>query len=315
MPQSQDVNVLVGLATRDDAGVYKLRDDLAVVQTVDFFTPVVDDPYDFGRIAAANALSDVYAMGATPITALNICAFPVEELDLSILIRILEGGAAISEQAGVALLGGHTIKDAEPKYGMAVTGTVDPRKIVTNAGARPGDLLILTKPLGTGILTTALKRERIDAAALKPAVDAMLTLNDAASRAMVEARAHGATDITGYGLLGHAGEMMEASHVALEFDASKIPVFDGALALIAEGVVPGGTKDNAAAHAAFTTFASGVEPVVRTLLSDAQTSGGLLIAVDAANAEALRAKIGPAAHIVGRVREGTGISVSVSSRA
>ena len=309
MPASDDKNILVGIATRDDAGVYLVRDDLAIVQTVDFFTPIVDDPYDFGRIAAANALSDIYAMGAKPITALNICAFPVEDVDLGVLARILEGGGSVIAQAGVALLGGHTIKDAEPKYGLAITGTVDPRHIVTNAGARPGDTLILTKALGTGILTTARKRDRIDETALAPAIEAMLTLNAAASRAMVEVGVHAATDITGFGLLGHAGEMMEASNVALEFDAKAIPLFEGVLELIREGVVPGGSKDNALAHAPFTHFAAGVEEALRIALSDAQTSGGLLIAVDPAKAAALQGRIGPAAVVIGTVREGSGIRV------
>ena len=310
MPQSEDTNILVGIATRDDAGVYLLRDDLALVQTVDFFTPIVDDPFDFGRIAAVNSLSDVYAMGGTPLTALNICAFPVDDVDLAILARILEGGAAVAKQAGVALLGGHTVKDDEPKYGWSVTGTIDPQRIITNAGARPGDVLILTKPLGTGILTTALKRDRIDARALQPAVDAMLTLNAAASRAMIEIGVSSATDITGYGLLGHAGEMMEASRVALEFRASAVPLFDGVLDLIRSDVVPGGTKDNMKAHAEFTTYDDGVDAALRVALSDAQTSGGLLIAVPAERAEALRAKIGPWAHVIGTVREGKGIRVS-----
>jgi selenide,water dikinase len=309
LPPSEDKNVLVGIATRDDAGVYRLRDDLALVQTVDFFTPIVDDPYDFGRIAAVNALSDVYAMGATPLTALNICAFPTDDVDLGVLRRILEGGAAVARQAGVALLGGHTIKDAEPKYGWAVTGTVDPRRVVTNANARPGDVLVLTKPLGTGILTTALKRDRIDAQSLQPAVDAMLTLNADAARAMLEVGARAATDITGFGLLGHACEMMEASGVGLEIEAGKVPLFGGVLDLIRAGVVPGGTKDNARAHAAFTTFDPDVDPALRVALSDAQTSGGLLIAVAVENADALRAKIGPAAHAIGRVAAGSGIRV------
>ena len=309
MPQSEDRNVLVGIATRDDAGVYLLRDDLALVQTVDFFTPIVDDPFDFGRIAAVNSLSDVYAMGGKPLTALNICAFPVESVDLAILARILEGGAAIAKQAGVALLGGHTVKDEEPKYGWAVTGIVDPKRVVTNAGARPGDVLILTKPLGTGILTTALKRDRISARELQPAVDAMLTLNADASSAMVDVGVHAATDITGFGLLGHAGAMMEASGVALEFRASAVPLFDRVLDLIRADVVPGGTKDNMKAHAAFTTFDDGVDAALRVALSDAQTSGGLLIAVPADRAKALCAKIGPAAHVVGRVSEGKGIRV------
>lgn len=309
MKPSEDANVLVGIATRDDAGVYKLRDDLALVQTVDFFTPIVDDPFDFGRIAATNSLSDVYAMGATPLTALNICAFPVEDVDIEILERILEGGAEVAKQAGVALLGGHTIKDAEPKYGWAVTGTVDPRRVVTNAGARPGDILILTKPLGTGILTTARKRDRIDDAALRPAVDAMLTLNRDAARAMVEIGVNAATDITGFGLLGHAGEMMQASGVGLAFDARAVPVFDGVLDLIREDVVPGGTKDNAKAHAAFTQFSGDVDPALRVALSDAQTSGGLLISVEPHKAKALRDAIGPSAVTVGIVLRGDGINV------
>ena len=310
MPQSEDRNILVGIATRDDAGVYLLRDDLALVQTVDFFTPIVDDPFDFGRISAVNSLSDVYAMGGTPLTALNICAFPVETVDLAVLARIMEGGATIAKQAGVALLGGHTVKDEEPKYGWAVTGIVDPKRIVTNAGARPGDVLILTKPLGTGILTTALKRDRISAAALAPAVDAMLTLNAAASRAMVDVGVHAATDITGFGLLGHAGAMMEASGVAFEFRAGAVPLFDGVLELIRADVVPGGTKDNMKAHAEFTTFDSGVDAALRVALSDAQTSGGLLIAVPPERADALRAKIGASAHVIGVVKEGKGIRVS-----
>ena len=310
MPPSEDKNVLVGIATRDDAGVYRLSDDLALVQTVDFFTPIVDDPYDFGRIAAVNSLSDIYAMGAKPLTALNICAFPIEDVDVAVLRRILEGGAAVAKQAGVSLLGGHTIKDAEPKYGWAVTGTVDPRRVVTNAGARPGDILLLTKPLGTGILTTALKRDKIDARRLQPAVDAMLTLNADAARAMVDVGVNAATDVTGFGLLGHASEMMEASGVALEFDSKTIPIFDGVLELIRADVVPGGTKDNARAHAAFTTFAPSVDDALRIALSDAQTSGGLLIAVPPDRAETLRAKIGPAAHAIGRVTSGTGISVT-----
>ena len=278
------------------------------MQTVDFFTPIVDDPYDFGRIAAVNSLSDVYAMGATPLTALNICAFPIEDVGADVLERILEGGFEIAKQAGVALLGGHTIKDAEPKYGWAVTGTVHPQKIVTNAGARPGDILLLTKPLGTGILTTARKRDRIDDAALQPAVDSMLTLNRDASRAMVEIGVNAATDITGFGLLGHAGEMMSASGVGLAFDARSVPLFDGVLDLIRDDVVPGGTKDNAKAHAEFTQFSSDVDAALRIALSDAQTSGGLLISVAAEKAKKLRAAI-PSAVTVGIVLSGDGINV------
>ncbi|GAC1533019.1 MAG: selenide, water dikinase SelD [Candidatus Velthaea sp.] len=284
MPPMTDPNVLVGIATSDDAGVYKLSDDLALVQTVDFFTPIVDDPYDFGRIAAANSLSDIYAMGAKPLTALNICAFPVDELDHEILAQILLGGAEVARTAGVAILGGHTVKDAEPKYGMAVTGTVHPERVVTNAGARPGDLLLLTKPIGTGILSTALKRGTIAAAFMAPAVEQMIRLNDVASKSMVAHGAHAATDVTGFGLLGHAGEMARASRVALSIDASAVPTYERVLALISEGVVPGGTRDNVREHAAFTTFDANVDEAHRILLSDATTSGGLLISATPENA-------------------------------
>jgi selenide, water dikinase len=287
-----------------------LRDDLALVQTVDFFTPIVDDPFDFGRIAAVNSLSDIYAMGAKPLTALNVCAFPIEDVDPEILGRILEGGAAIAKQAGVALLGGHTVKDAEPKYGWAVTGTVDPKKVITNAGARPGDLLILTKPLGTGILTTARKRDLIDDAALQPALDSMLTLNADAARAMVEIGVNAATDVTGFGLLGHAGEMMEASHVGFALDAASIPIFDGVLDLIRKDCIPGGTKDNARTHESFTRFQSNVDPALRIALSDAQTSGGLLISAPAAHAKLLRQALGSSAHVIGVVLDGDGINVA-----
>lgn len=312
MPSTANANVLVGYGTADDAGVYQLRDDLALVQTVDFFTPIVDDPYDFGRIAAANALSDVYAMGGVPISALNIATFPIDTLDSSILERILEGGAAIAQQAGVAILGGHTIKDTEPKYGMAVVGTVDPRSIVTNANARPGDILVLTKPIGTGILSTALKRDAIDEAAMQEAVGWMATLNDRAGAALRAAGAHAATDITGFGLLGHANEMARGSNVALRIRAADVPLLPGLLDLIEQDVIPGGTRDNAAVHAGFTTFASTVPAALRLALSDAQTSGGMLISLPPDRFERLRAEL-HGAHalcaVIGEVQPGEGIAV------
>jgi len=306
-----DDRVLVGYGTSDDAGVYLLRDDLALVSTVDFFTPIVDDPFDFGRIAATNALSDVYAMGGRPISALNIVAFP-EDLDLAILAQILEGGASVARSAGVAILGGHTIKDAEPKYGMAVTGIVDPQRIVTNAGARVGDALVLTKPLGTGILTTALKRGAIIPEDLAEAVSAMTTLNDRASEAMLAAGAHAATDITGFGLLGHGGGMARASGVRFAIDANAVPFMDRVLELIESGVIPGGTRHNAETHAEFTDFASSVPDAVRVGLSDAQTSGGLLISIasDALGTLVLELqKRDTLAAVIGEVREGAGIEV------
>jgi selenide, water dikinase len=283
--------VLVGFATSDDAGVYRLTDDLALVQTVDFFTPIVDDPYDFGRIAAANALSDVYAMGGTPLTALNIAAFPIEELGADVLTRILEGGAAITGEAGVTILGGHTVKDDEPKYGLAVTGTIRPDAIVTHAGARPGDLLLLSKPVGTGILATARKRDMIGEDELLPAITQMTRLNARAAAAMVAYGAHAATDITGFGLLGHSGEMARASGVALAIDAHRVPLLPHVLELIGRGAVPGGTKDNAAEHAAFTSYAPSVDEALRLALSDAQTSGGLLIAIPPQGAERVLAEL------------------------
>lgn len=312
LPSSANENVLVGYATSDDAGVYQVRNDLAIVQTVDFFTPIVDDPYDFGRIAAANSFSDIYAMGATPISAVNIAAFPIETLGASILTRILQGGAQIAKQAGAVILGGHTIKDNEPKFGMAVVGTVHPKNIVTNAGARPGDIILLTKPLGTGILTTARKRSVITGAALHEAITWMTMLNDGAARAMLAAHAHAATDVTGFGLLGHAYEVARASKVSLTIHAQAVPVMKGVLELIAADSVPGGTTDNAAEHASFTRFSAGVPRELRLLLSDAQTSGGLLIAVEPSNRALLQSALreaGCVSNVIGSVHTGSGISV------
>ena len=304
--------MLVGFGTNDDAGVYRLRDDLALVQTVDFFTPIVDDPFDFGRIAAANALSDVYAMGGVPLTALNIAAYPMERLGPSVLASILAGGAEIAREAGVAILGGHTIEDDEPKYGLAVTGTIHPDRIVTNAGARPGDVLVLTTPLGTGILAAALKKNAIDESQMAPAVRWMTTLNAAASRAMLAAHANAATDVTGFGLLGHANEIARASGVRLRLSAAQVPVYELAREMLAAGFAPGGSRRNADEHAAFTTFAAGVDPAYRLLLGDAQTSGGLLIAVPpegiAHLLDALREPDALAA-VIGGVETGSGIVV------
>ena len=304
--------MLVDFSTADDAGVYRLSDDVALVQTVDFFTPIVDDPYDFGRIAAANALSDVYAMGGHPLMALNIVAYPMEALGPALLARILAGGAAMAREAGVAIVGGHTVQDDEPKYGMAVTGTVHPSHIITNAEARAGDVLILTKPLGTGVLSSALKKDAIDEAQMAPAIRWMTTLNAAASQAMVAARAHAATDITGFGLLGHGNELARASGIALRIVASQVPRYDLALELLASGIAPGGTRANAAEHARITTFSDGVSAEMRLLLSDSQTSGGLLIAVAPDNlAQLLETLHEPdaLAAVIGSVEAGSGIFI------
>ncbi len=312
MPQPTDPRVLVGFAGSDDAGVFLIAPDLALVQTVDFFTPIVDDPYDFGRIAAANALSDIYAMGATPICALNVAAFPVETCGPAVLAEILRGGADVAREAGVSILGGHTVKDEEPKYGMAVTGTIHPSAIVTNAGARPGDALVLTKPLGTGVLGSALKRNSVSAAEIADAVTAMTTLNAAASRAMVAAGASAATDVSGFGLLGHAGELARASGVALRLAAANVPVFPLARTLAARGVVPSGTRANAIEHARFTRFDDAVPAEIRILLSDAQTSGGLLIAIGPDGLPRLLAELersGTLAAVIGGAEAGQGIVV------
>ncbi len=312
LPRPSDPNVLIGIATSDDAGVYRLSNELALVQTIDFFSPIVDDPFDFGRIAAANAVSDIYAMGATPLTALNVVAYPLESLGPEVLTKVLAGGAAIAQEAGISIIGGHSVEDDEPKYGMAVTGTVHPDHIVSNAAARPGDLLFLTKPIGTGILSSALKRDAIDASAMVAAVTSMTTLNAGASRAMIAAGASAATDVTGFGLLGHAAEMARASGVRLRIVASKVPIFAHVLDLIAVGVASGGTRRNVREHASFTEFARGVPENIRILLSDAQTSGGLLISVPPERAEVLRGGLlreGALCAEVGSVESGSGIAV------
>lgn len=267
----------MGTATADDAGVYRLTDDLALVQTVDFFTPIVDNPYDFGRIAAANAFSDIYAMGARPVIALNIVAFP-KEGPIDILGEILRGGAEKAAEAGVSIIGGHSIDDREPKYGMAVTGLVHPGKIVANSGARPGDCLVLTKPLGTGVVATAIKKGNPRPETVATAVEQMAELNRAASEAMVEVGVSACTDITGFGLLGHLKEMIDASGVGAELRAADVPLLPDVLDL-AESNTAGGSRNNLRFAEPHVAWERAVPPPVRLLLADAQTSGGLLIAV------------------------------------
>jgi selenide,water dikinase len=291
LPAPADPNLLVGTTTADDAGVYRIAEDLALVQTVDFFTPVVDDPYWFGAIAAANALSDVYAMGGRPLTALNIAAFPVDALPLDVLAEILRGGAEKAREAGVTLVGGHTIDDPEPKYGLAVTGLIDPKRVVTNAGARAGDRLVLTKSLGSGIATTAIKRELASASLQEQVIALMATLNRAASEAMLEAGAHAATDVTGFGLLGHLGEMTAGSGLAATVSAGAVPLLPDVRDLAAAGVVPGGTHRNLASLEGRLTWDRAIDEALRLVLGDAQTSGGLLIAVDPDDEAALLAAL------------------------
>ncbi len=306
LPQLTDPNVLVGFDTSDDAGVYRVREDLAIVTTADFFTPIVDDPYDFGRIAATNALSDIYAMGATPICALNLVAFSIDEIGGDVLAEILRGGAAAATEAQIAIVGGHSIDDPEPKYGMAVTGTVHPDQLLTNRGGRVGDALVLTKPLGAGAISTAIKRGL--PAPLAAAIAVMTTLNRDGSQAARHAGAHGMTDVTGFGLLGHLHELAQASGVAAELQAAAVPAIDGVLELLADPeqtAVAGGTRRNRSHAETFTRFDDAVPEARRWLTCDAMTSGGLLVAVDPQRAAEL-----PGA-VIGRLHEGPAGAISV----
>jgi len=309
LPPQHDPNLLVDTSTADDAGVYKVTDEIALVQTVDFFTPIVDDPYTFGRIAAANALSDVYAMGGRPLTALNIACFP-DKLDPEALGLILCGGQERATAAGVAVVGGHTVMDKELKYGMAVTGIVHPDRIVTNAAARPGDQLVLTKPIGTGILATALKRGKGTPELLERMAETMWALNDVAGLAMVEHGAHAATDITGCGLIGHAWEMAHGSKVNIRLHASRVPMFEEALVFARRGYLTQGDVSNREYTRGAVTLDRGVASEVVQVLFDPQTSGGLFIALPPSQASALvhtlQARGVHSAVIVGEVEPGEG---------
>ena len=296
--------------TADDAGVYRISADLALVQTVDVFTPVVDEPYWFGAIAAANALSDVYAMGGVPRTALNIAGFPRSKLPLEVLGEILRGGGEKCAEAGVAVIGGHTLDDPEPKFGLSVTGFVHPDRVVTNAAARPGDRLVLTKPLGLGVITTGIKQERTTRSAIDEAIRVMAALNRAAGQAMTDVGVSAATDITGFGLLGHLHEMTRASGVRARILLSAVPILEEAWGLARAGTVPGGTQRNRAALVGAVIW-EGIDEDGQILLCDAQTSGGLLIAVPgdrlARLVQALRAGGTPASEVVGEITgEGAG---------
>jgi selenide,water dikinase len=311
-----DPNLLVGFDTADDAAVYRLRDDLAIVVTTDFFTPIVDDPFDWGRIAATNALSDVYAMGGSPLLALNLVAWPREGLPFELLARVLDGGAAATRAAGCLIAGGHSIDDAEPKYGLAVVGVVDPAAVLTNAGARPGDALVLTKPIGLGVISTAVKRDGASREVLAAAIEVMTTLNAGARDAAVDVGVHAATDVTGFGLLGHMREMCVASGVSAVVDADAVPVIPGVRDLLADGMVAGGTQRNLAFVSPDVDFGS-LAPDEQLLLADAQTSGGLLLAVAADRAQALvdacMARGTLAAAVVGRMTDGPAGTMEVRS--
>jgi selenide, water dikinase len=289
LPRGTDSNLLVGAETCDDAGVYRLSDELALVQTVDFFTPIVDDPRDFGRIAAANALSDVYAMGARPVTALNLVAFSLERLGGEVLAQILAGGAEVAEQAGVAIVGGHSIDDPEPKYGLAVTGVVHPEQVIRNSTAGPGDVLFLTKPVGGGAVTTGAKRGIAAPEVVRACTAAMTTLNAEAATAAIAAGASAMTDVTGFGLLGHLHELTLASGVEARVDAAAVPALEGAVELLGAGAVAGGSRRNREWVEPHVRWDDAVTEPVRALLCDAMTSGGLLIAVPADRAAAMDA--------------------------
>jgi selenide,water dikinase len=299
----RDERVLIDFRTADDAGVYRWEGGPALVQTVDFFTPIVDDPYQYGQIAAANSLSDVYAMGGRPVTALAIAGFPKDEVDAQTIREVFRGGFDKLREASVALLGGHTVQDREIKFGYAVTGAVDPSRILSNAGARPGDALLLTKPIGTGIIGTAIKFDRLPAGMLKPAVEQMATLNRAAAEALaplIGSGVHGCTDITGFGLLGHLSEMAAASFVTARLDSAAVPMIAGVRALVSENR-SGGVASNRTYFSRGLRMEGTVDPDLLDLLYDPQTSGGLLVAVAAASVDDLTARLTDAGVTVARI--------------
>lgn len=292
MPPIIDPNVLIGPTTADDAAVYKVNDELAIVATVDFFTPVVDDPRTFGRIAATNSLSDVYAMGGRPVFALNLVAFPSKLLPMSVLGEILAGGNEVAQEAGVSLVGGHTIEDQEPKYGMCVIGFVKPDEVWPNAAGRPGDALVLTKALGTGIITTAMKEDAAPREAVDAALRAMTTLNRRAAEIAKEVgEVHACTDVTGFGLLGHLREMVEGAKLSARVYAEKVPVLPRARELAEADYAPGGTERNLAHVAPIVEWEGAIDQAMRLVLADAQTAGGLLLALPQEKAEVLVSRL------------------------
>lgn len=317
LPPITDPSVLVGSATADDAAVYKLSDDLALVLTTDFFTPIVDRPYDFGAVAAANAMSDVYAMGGRPIAALSIVGFPDALLPPEVLGEILRGAAEKANEGGIAIVGGHTIKSEEPIFGLAVAGTVHPDRVLANAGAQPGDVLLLTKPLGLGIITTAAKNGEDKLGAIEQAIGVMTTLNRAAGEVIAERGAHALTDVTGFGLLGHLRNVVAASNVGARIIVDQVPIIPAARQYVHAGIAPGGTHANRSFLADWVTYAGDVTVEEQLMLCDAQTSGGLLAAVAAAEAEgmleALRAR-GVEAAAVGTIEAAPPVRITVTRK-
>jgi selenide,water dikinase len=316
LPFISDPNLIVGMEHAEDAGVYKLRDDLAIVQTIDFFTPIVDDPFIFGQIAVTNALSDVYAMGGKPLTAMNVVCFPIGKMDIAILRDILRGGLDKMREAGVLLVGGHSVDDAELKYGLAVTGVIHPDKVLLNRGVKEGDKLILTKALGTGIVSTALKRGLADDALADKSVRSMTQLNKKAAELMVAAgNVHAVTDITGFGFLGHACEMIEASGLEMVIYATKVPFFPGIQKLAENGIVPGGLHRNREFRLPMIDVAASCPPWLLDILFDPQTAGGLLLSLPSDDAERLLVRMHhegiTEAAIVGEVVASTGGGIRV----
>ncbi len=313
MPAIQHPDLLVGASTSDDAAVFRLSPDLCLVQTVDFFPPIVDDPYDYGAISAANSLSDIYAMGAHPLLAMNLVCFP-DDLPKDVLGRVLRGGADVAQEAGVLIVGGHTIVDKEPKYGLAATGIVRPEEFVTNAGAKPGDVLVLTKPIGTGIITTAGKAGKAPEGVLSAAVAHMRTLNRASSEAMAAVGANACTDVTGFGLIGHLRSMMEASGVTGHLRYGAVPLMEGAQELLEEGFVPGGTRRNWESLSKLVRWEPEVSEEAQFLLCDAQTSGGLLISLPEERVPRLLEELSSRetmGAVIGHVAPSEGIAVTV----
>lgn len=305
LARQHDPKVLVGFDKADDAGVYLVAPNLALVQTVDFFTPIVDDPYTFGQIAATNALSDVYAMGGRPVSSLAMVCFP-EKGDFAILEQILAGGLSKMSEAECAVIGGHSIRDPEIKFGYAVTGTIDPTRVLMNSGAKPGDDLILTKALGTGVISTAIKKGTAQPEWIEAAIASMTTLNRAAAELTLKYNVQGMTDITGFGLIGHAREMALGSNVRLEIFASEATLLDGALECVRQGFIPGGLNANREFAECLVEYGDGISPDRKTILYDPQTSGGLLISVNASDTQSLLSDLqmaGLPARVIGKVHE------------
>jgi selenide, water dikinase len=310
LPRQNNENVIVGFDKADDAGVFRLTNDTALVQTVDFFTPVADDPYIYGQVAAVNSLNDVYAMGGTPLSALSIVCYP-QKGDFEVLGQILEGGQFAMNAEGVVVIGGHSVDDQEMKFGYAVTGVIHPEKVITNAGARPGDALILTKPIGTGAINTAVKKGVASEATINAAIKAMTTSAAAASKAMVRLKANACTDITGFGLLGHAFEMASASCVEMNITAATVPLLPDTLELIRQGMLTRGDRNNRVYVGETVTISDSVSPEMQSALFDPQTAGGLLISIAAERADELLAEI-PEARVIGHVTNGGKAKIHVT---